>query len=751
MKAKKFLIPILISISFISVTAQNWEAFTNKYTYLNGKFERKKMLLSPPSSLVFAGNSWIVNSQQQPFIMAGDEKTPMPEPFTKGLKEMGYDPKDGLKILYSPSGMIYIHSNNFFAYKKINDPKWQGFSLDPKVKIKPTGSIPALEFSLITSSTINRNGDLIISGIKNDLPVIASLKNDEWDYLNIETLISSVPPKKDKHSKFNISLGGVGFGKGPDGYTLLNSEYVNNYLSVPLPYFVYNMVCDKDDNIWFLSDENLWCISPSGTKQVLTEKINSINISAKGDVYVSTETGVKKLVNNKLELVGSPWKVKTFYVDANDILWFVPEATIAEKETLDISNGIKAGFKEQMEKTKKAAETSFKNEYVRRYDAKNNLLFTLSPSNSPFSEEPVKYITSDPEGKKYFIGSSGIYILKEPALNDDIWSASYGFNKNDDDFLNEKWCASFQCNENESLCLAKDRIGFSKNGKVEYKNLTLIPNVKNMSNDGYNYFSAVAADKKGNIYVGTQLKGLFKYEEKGCTSLNMDEKMAGKKIKSLAMDKNDNLWIGTDKALVKYDGKTFTYFDKKNSQLENSDINALYVDDNNLLWIATDGGLYNYDGNNWNVFNKKNNSLKSDKIEALTGFKNKIYFTTSGELYSLENGNIKYENAQNNKALNNILKNGLFIAPSGNLWIVAKGTTIFCKESNGTLTEYNKNNSPVPAANVVEMAYMEGTINIHLRRHTTMETNTPPGDVFGKDSERFYTFDDQFILKVKTK
>jgi ligand-binding sensor domain-containing protein len=506
-----------------------------------------------------------------------------------------------------------------------------------------------------------------------------------------------------------------------------------------------------------ISEQNLWCYANNQMKKISDAQINQLSASGAGEIYVATSDGVEK-VNAKGEMkLITFYLTNYFYVDANDVLWFSPQvANNNENKSIDISSGFKAGIKSAIQESQNAhGQMPFQHDNLIRYDIKDASVFVLKPKNCPLSNEPVRYMTSDKNGNKYFVSGSGIYILKEPEMDEkgqSIWNAVYSFQGKETDYVNNQWCATCKLNDTESICIAKNKIGFSKNGKIQYKDIKL-PNVTNMSNPFYNYFSSVAADKKGNIYIGTRLKSLYKYEEKACNSMNMDEKTAGKEIKALVVDQNDNLWIGTDKVLAKYDGKTFTYYHKKNSELTTSDINALYVDDSNTLWIGTDGGgLFSFDGANWKSFTKKINGLKSDKIEALTGYGNTIYFAASGELHTLNEGKITVENSDNEKALTKIVDNGLFAAPEGNLWIVSKGAVILCKKTDGTYTKFDKTNSPLPASRIREVAYMDGVINLHLERNSSIEfEGTPAGDVSSKDSERLYTFDNDFILRLKIK
>ena len=80
----------------------------------------------------------------------------------------------------------------------------------------------------------------------------------------------------------------------------------------------------------------------------------------------------------------------------------------------------------------------------------------------------------------------------------------------------------------------------------------------------------------------------------------------------ISKDKNNNIWIGTNSGIVKFDGTNFTTYNTSNSSLPSNSINDIAVDSNNILWIATSKGLTKYDGNNWTVFNSSNSPLKGD-------------------------------------------------------------------------------------------------------------------------------------------
>ncbi len=58
---------------------------------------------------------------------------------------------------------------------------------------------------------------------------------------------------------------------------------------------------------------------------------------------------------------------------------------------------------------------------------------------------------------------------------------------------------------------------------------------------------------------------------------------------------------------MKFDGSAFTYFDTSNSNICSNKIRALAIDENDILWMGTyDGGVSKYDGTQWTNYNTVN-------------------------------------------------------------------------------------------------------------------------------------------------
>jgi hypothetical protein len=98
-------------------------------------------------------------------------------------------------------------------------------------------------------------------------------------------------------------------------------------------------------------------------------------------------------------------------------------------------------------------------------------------------------------------------------------------------------------------------------------------------------------------------------------------------VRSLFLDKNSVLWIGTENGISKLENGTFTnlVLPKK---ITNNSCWDITQDKNGAMWFASyGGGVYKYDGEKFNVFNH-NNGLPIDRTRKLIAFNNNIYIGT---------------------------------------------------------------------------------------------------------------------------
>ena len=102
--------------------------------------------------------------------------------------------------------------------------------------------------------------------------------------------------------------------------------------------------------------------------------------------------------------------------------------------------------------------------------------------------------------------------------------------------------------------------------------------------EGY-YITAIDFDSEGTAWIGTFRQGLIKYDGNiTCFDTNNTSLPDSLYIRDIAVDKNDRVWIGTNKGLVKYCNDEFIFFTKSNSIMVTDNVYAISIDsEDNVL------------------------------------------------------------------------------------------------------------------------------------------------------------------------
>ena len=182
------------------------------------------------------------------------------------------------------------------------------------------------------------------------------------------------------------------------------------------------------------------------------------------------------------------------------------------------------------------------------------------------------------------------------------------------------------------------------NGDWESVDLTGLISINRAS--GY---SKLVISPNNEVYFGSAHYGLIGYARINGTpvlrSLDVADNLPTVDVRSVALDFDDNLWIGTTEGLrVLYNAsRLFTQSDLSASTLildeggnvgellANQFINAIEVDGNNQKWVATDGAgvfLFAEDGKRTlQHFTKDNSPLPTNSVRSLA------YEPQSGKIY----------------------------------------------------------------------------------------------------------------------
>ena len=133
--------------------------------------------------------------------------------------------------------------------------------------------------------------------------------------------------------------------------------------------------------------------------------------------------------------------------------------------------------------------------------------------------------------------------------------------------------------------------------------------------DGYSV-TAIAFDSKGNAWIATQ-KGLVRYNANEITIYNSENSGFSGGDNDIAVDKNDNVWIGAG-GVWKFDGTEFTFYNSQNTAMPENYVRSMAVDSKNNIWMTScrfqQGGLVKYDGTEWTVYTPQNSPLPGSLI-----------------------------------------------------------------------------------------------------------------------------------------
>ena len=131
--------------------------------------------------------------------------------------------------------------------------------------------------------------------------------------------------------------------------------------------------------------------------------------------------------------------------------------------------------------------------------------------------------------------------------------------------------------------------------------------------------SDVASDNKGDVYFSTSAREILRYHFGGWFTQG-SVLLSSANIEPLFCDKNNVLWLGKSgyyKALLKFDGKSWSEFSSQNSGFPGSSVTCLQ-DYKSNLWIGTDeNGLLKLADTTFTSYNPDNSPLSSNKVSAL--------------------------------------------------------------------------------------------------------------------------------------
>lgn len=250
-------------------------------------------------------------------------------------------------------------------------------------------------------------------------------------------------------------------------------------------------------------------------------------------------------------------------------------------------------------------------------------------------------------------------------------------------------------------------IGTTKISKYNPKQNKFTPYYHEATNpELQDYTKSIAEDKQHNVWIGTFGQGIKKYTpeldtfQRITTQNPKTSLLPSNFINAMIIDNKNQLWIGTSKGICIYDLNTNKFLKtfEHNDKLLHINIYYLFQDKRGIIWICTQEGAHTY--------NPATDKLRAVEYER-KGFNFKIHSMAEDKRGNVwlgtDNGLIRYNkvddkftayyHVQNQKnALSNNKISKLFIDNNHKLWIATQaGLNLYLPDKEG-FKVYNKSN-----------------------------------------------------------
>ncbi|NJO87858.1 MAG: hypothetical protein HC831_02045 [Chloroflexia bacterium] len=207
-----------------------------------------------------------------------------------------------------------------------------------------------------------------------------------------------------------------------------------------------------------------------------------------------------------------------------------------------------------------------------------------------------------------------------------------------------------------------------KNGVYRYNG----KNTLKLYNDSINIIS-ICQDASGNILFASKNKGLYKLKNKYAQSeenqmikANILQNFRDITIFHTINDKDGNIWLGTNKGLLKYDGISIEEFNLSNG-LPHNKVTKVFEDNLGRIWFCTPRGVVKYDFDKFQVFTQQN-GLTSNQINTVSQDATGVIWLGGESGIDLFDGE-KFQHLSVQNGLIDEHINVLKLDNSGNVWI----------------------------------------------------------------------------------
>jgi signal transduction histidine kinase/ligand-binding sensor domain-containing protein/DNA-binding response OmpR family regulator len=204
--------------------------------------------------------------------------------------------------------------------------------------------------------------------------------------------------------------------------------------------------------------------------------------------------------------------------------------------------------------------------------------------------------------------------------------------------------------------------------------------------------SNLYADRKGNLWFGTPIGGVSKYDGNSFTTYTTSNGLFNNTVEDIIEDKAGNMWFATDHGISKFDGTTFSTIGNFVNVL------VLFEDMEGNIWIGTsDRGLYRFNGDSLRQFSSSDGFLATGAKVLKQDQQGTIWIGTWSGLYQFKEEKIT-------RLTDSLEINSLCISKDGIVWVGSP---------QGILTYDGENLMPfLPIEDLIPCLYIDRKDNI---------------------------------------
>lgn len=271
----------------------------------------------------------------------------------------------------------------------------------------------------------------------------------------------------------------------------------------------------------------------------------------------------------------------------------------------------------------------------------------------------------------------------------------YTHDKTDPSSVSDETLARICIGSNDNVWIGTYRNGVNQ----------CVTNRANITNLTMGTINVTLEDKAGNYWLGTNDKGVIKYNPNTRESVTYNTSNSGLKSNTMVCalaDKDGSVWFGTyNGGLSHCVNGTFTTYtqDASGNGLANNNIWGLAQDGDGNIWVGTlGGGVQRIDAKTrqWTTFNTKTASLSNDYVSSMQYSPNGWIVVGTNNYYSLinpkDNSLVNNEIPQDSAKLTKVPPSStqVIIDSRGLIWYAsAAGLNVYDCES-GRVTLYDQ-------------------------------------------------------------